>query len=126
MDVAANRVGVPAMPAAFIGPARPTSAYLGEVTMIAGPENETAVRVMFRCVWGPRAPSRHVLVWLKPSVSEEALALRLCQIFDIPTIGNVTIELVFKWMLGLMPYGEEMDKGKLFSNNLLKIVQCAN
>lgn len=126
MEVAANRVGIPAIPSAFIGPARPTSTFLGEETIVVGPVTETAVPIMFRCVWGPGSPSRHVLVRMKPSVSEEALALRLCQIFGIPTTGNVAIEPVFKCMPGLMPYGGGMDEGKYFSNNLLKTVLCAD
>ncbi|KAL9065711.1 MAG: hypothetical protein Q9161_008046 [Pseudevernia consocians] len=140
MDVAANRVGIPAIPSAFIGPARPTSTFLGQETIVAGPVSETAVPIMFRCVRGPGSPSRHVLVMMKPSVSEEALALHLCQIFGIPNTGNVAIEPVFKWMPGLMPYGGGilkwmpglmpagggMDKGKSFSNNLFETVLCAD
>lgn len=126
MDVAANRVGIPAIPSTFIGPTRPTSTYLGKEKIIPGPVEETAVLVMFRCVYPAGAQSRHVLVSTKPSVSEEALAHRLCQIFDIPTTGSVTIEPVFKWMPGLMPYRRGMDKGKSISNNLLKTVPRAN
>lgn len=126
MDVAANPVGVAAIPSTFIGPASPTSVYLGEETIVNGPVSETAVPIMFRCVWGSGTQSRHVLVRIKPSVSEHALALRLCQIFGIPTSGGVFMEPVFKWMLGLMPYSMGMDKGKPIPNDLLKNVPCVN
>lgn len=126
MDVATNRVGIPAIPSAFIGPARPTSTYLGEETIAIGPVSETAVQIMFRCVYPPGAQSRHVLVRMDPSVPEDALALRLCEILDIPTTGIVAIEPVFKWMTGLMPYKKGEDKGKPTSNNLPNTVPGAN
>lgn len=126
MGVAANHVDIPKIPSAFIGPARPTSTYLGEETVLAGPSSETAVPIMFRCVWGPGNHSRHVLVRMKPSVSEQALGLRLCQRLDIPTTGAVTIEPVIKWIPGLMPYTSGIDKGKPLSNNPLVTVPRAN
>lgn len=126
MDVAANLVGRPAIPSAFIGPARPTSTYLGEVTIVADPGSEIAVPIIFRCVHPLGAQSRHVLVRMKPSMSELDLALRLCQMLDIPTTGCLTIEPVFKWMAGLMPYAEGMDKGKHTSKIPLKTVARAN
>lgn len=126
MDVAANRVGIPVIPSTFIGPAQPTSTYLGEKTIVVGPMSETTVQVMFRCVYPQGAQSRHVLVMMDPSMPEQTLALRLCEILDIPTTGNVAIEPVVKWMTGLMPYRKGTDKGKPISNNLLESVTCAN
>lgn len=43
MDVATNRVGIPANLPNFIDPTRPTSMYLGDVAIEAGPVGETAV-----------------------------------------------------------------------------------
>ena len=126
MDLAASDVGIPATPKALSGPDRPTSTYLGDETIEAGPTSETAIQIMFRCVRGRGIPSCHVLVRMKPSLSEEVLALRLCQIFGIPTTGNVVIRPMIKWMPGLMPFQQGMDRGKYFSGNLLKTVPCAN
>lgn len=126
MDLAANHVRIPATPMAFSGPDRPISTYLGEETIEAGPISEAAIQIMFRCVRGLGIPSCHVLVRMKPSLSEEVLALRLCQIFGIPTTGNVVIQPMIKWMPGLMPFQRGMDRGKYFSGNLLKTVPCAD
>ena len=80
----------------------PTSLYLGEETIIGGPENEAAVEIIFRCVRGRTTESRHALVSMRPSVPEDTLALRLCHIFDIPTTGDVTLEPVVKWLPGIL------------------------
>ena len=82
----------------------PNSLYLGEETIIGGPENEAAVEIIFRCVRGTE--SRHALVSMRPSVPEDTLALRLCQIFDIPTTGDVTLEPVVKWLPESLPKEE--------------------
>ena len=84
----------------------PTSLYLGEGTIIGGPENEAAVEVIFRCMRDRDTESRHALVSMRPSVPEDTLALRLCQIFDIPTTGDVTLEPVVKWLPGILPKEE--------------------
>ena len=84
----------------------PTSLYLGEETIIGGPENEAAVEIIFRCVRGRTTESRHALVSMRPSVPENTLALRLCQIFDLPTTGDVTLEPVVKWLPGILPNEE--------------------
>ena len=91
-----------------VDPDHPTSLYLGEEIIIGGPENEAAVQIMFRCV-RDRTESRHALVNMKPSISEHTLALRLCQTFDVPITGDVTLEPVVKWLPGMMP-GEEWRK----------------
>ena len=126
MKVAVEYDDLPQTPSGFIGPPCPTSRYLGEKTITAGPENKTAVPVMFRCEWGPSAQSRHALVWLKPSVEVKALALRLCQILYVPTSRTVVIEPIFKWMPGLSPYPLGMDKGKPTFSDLVQTVPCAN
>lgn len=87
----------------------PTSLYLGEETIIGGPEDEPAVVIIFRCVWDRGNGSRHALVTMKPSVSQHTLALRLCQIFDVPITGDVTLEPVIKWLPEMTP-GEEWRK----------------
>ena len=84
----------------------PTSLYLGEETIVGGPENEAAVEIMFRYVWDRGTESRHTVVSMRPSVPEDTLALRLCQIFDIPTTGDVTLEPVVKWLPGTLPKEE--------------------
>ena len=126
MDVAANRVGVPTTPSAFIGPDRPTSVYLGKKTIVAGPVSETTVRIMFRCVWEPGTQSRHVLIEMEPSLEEGTLALHLCRYFSLPTTGGITIEPVIRWMPGLRPHSEEMDKGKPTLLDLLNIAPPAD
>lgn len=83
-----------------------TSLYLGEETIIGGPENEAAVEIIFRCVRDRDTESRHALVSMRPSVPEDTLALRLCQIFEIPTTGDVTLEPVVKWLPGILPKEE--------------------
>lgn len=126
MDVAANRVGIPALPSGFIGPARPTSTFLGEETILAGPASEPTVQIMFRCTWGPSTQSRHVLITMNPSMSEQALALSLCQVFGIPTTGGVFIEPVPKWMPGCKQNPSTWDNGEPISINMLKTVPHAD
>ena len=87
----------------------PTSLYLGEEAIIGGPEDEPAVVIMFRCERDPGTGSRHALVNMKPTVSTHTLALRLCQIFDIPITGDVTLEPVIEWLPEMTP-GEEWRK----------------
>ena len=89
----------------------PTSLYLGEETIVGGPENEAAVEIMFRCVRDRGTESRHALVSMRPSISEHTLALRLCQIFDIPITGDVTLEPVVKWLPGIIPKEEWTERG---------------
>ena len=88
----------------------PTSLYLGEETIIGGPENEAAVEVIFRCVRDRDTESRHALVSMRPSVPEDTLALRLCEIFGIPTTGDVTLEPVVKWLPGTRPKDELTER----------------
>ena len=113
-------------PSGFIGPPTPTSRYMGEEIFAGGAVDETAVPVIFRCAWGPSAQSRHVLVWMKPSVDVPALALRLCQVLGVSTTPAVVIEPYFKWLPGWMPGRRGMDKGIPNLNNLIRTVPRAN
>lgn len=122
MEVAAEDVDVTQNPSGFIGPPSPTSRYLGEEVFAGGAVDETAVPVMFRCAWGPSRQSRHVLVWLKPSVDVTALAFRLCRILDIPSTPYVVIEPHFKWLQGKRPFRLGMDKGIPNLSNLMHTV----
>ncbi|KAM0799450.1 hypothetical protein BDR22DRAFT_890346 [Usnea florida] len=103
----------------------PISLYLGEETITGGPGNEAAVEIMFRCVRDRGTESRHALVSMRPSVSEHTLALRLCQIFDIPITGDVTLRACGEVAAGNHTKGG-MDRDRHISHNLLDGVHYTN
>ena len=100
----------------------PTSLYLGEETIIGGPENEAAVEIIFRCVRDYGTESRHALVSMRPSVPEDTLAIRLSQIFDISTTADVTLEPVVKWLPGILPKEEWTETS--ISHTVCLMVYC--
>ena len=100
---ACSRTGLPNIPLDSIGsipPPPPSSTFIGERWLNEGPPSEPVVRVMFRCVSPPESASRHVLLHMKPSVTEESLAMKLCQIFEIPANGGVITKTMPKFMPG--------------------------
>ena len=94
------RVQRPDLPAGFIGPIPPppTSKYIGQRWLKDGPANEATVRVVFYCESPHNGESRHVLLHLKPSVTEESLATKLCQIFEVPANGGVITRTMPRFM----------------------------
>ncbi|KAF6231378.1 hypothetical protein HO173_010338 [Letharia columbiana] len=100
-----NRAELPVIPPTFIGPHPPptSSTFIGTKYLVGGPTNETPVRIMFRCVSPHDKVSRHVLLKMKPSVPEEALALKLCEVFEIPATGGVITKTQPEFVPGLSP-----------------------
>ena len=100
-----NRAELPVIPPTFIGPHPPptSSTFIGTKYLVGGPTNETPVRIMFRCVSPHDKVSRHVLMKMKPSVPEEALALKLCEVFEIPATGGVISKTEPEFVPGLSP-----------------------
>ncbi len=80
---------------------------------MGGPPNEITVRVMFHCVLPAQNESRHVLIHMKPSVSEEALAMKLCEVFDTRATGCVIRKTLPKFVPGLSLITDP-DKGTIF------------
>ena len=115
-----NRAQKPSLPAGFIGPIPPppSSTFIGQRWLKEGPPNESFVPVMFRCQSPPNGGSRHVLLHLKPSVTEESLATKLCQIFEVSANDGVITKTLPHFMPGLSPLTDP-DKGTSLSNSLL-------
>lgn len=118
---ALERAQVPSTPPGFIGPLPPPpmSTFMGQRWLRAGHPDEPNVRVMFRCSSPPGSASRHVLLHLKPSVTEESLASKLCEIFQIPTNGGIITKTMPKFMPGLNHFPEP-SKREIISSNLRK------
>ena len=75
-EQACNRAGPVVDPPNAIDPhlLASSSIFIGQRRLKGGRDDDTTVRLMFRCVWPPKSVSRHVIIHMKPSVPEEALA----------------------------------------------------
>ena len=117
-----DRAHKPSLPAGFIGPISPppSSTFIGQRWLKEGPPNEPTIRVMFRCQSSPNGGSRHVLLHLKPSVTEESLATKLCQIFEVPANGGVITKTMPRFMPGLCPL-RDPNRGTTLSSSPLAL-----
>ena len=97
-----NRAGPVAVPSNSIDPhlLPPSSIFIGQRRLKGGFDVDPTVRLMFRCVWPPNSVSRHVIIHMKPSVPEAALALKLCQVFEIPADGGVITKTMPEFIPG--------------------------
>lgn len=123
---ASNRAQLPVVPPNFIGPHRPppSSTFIGQRWLVGGPPNETTVRIMFHCVLPAHDESRHVLIHMKPSISEEALALKLCKVFDTRATGCFITKTRPNFVPGLSLFTDP-HKGTTLSHNLSRERFCA-
>ena len=116
-----DRSPQPSLPAGFIGPIPPppTSKFIGQRWLKeapGAPSNEQTIRVIF-CAYAPHnSESRHVVLHLKPSVTEEALAAKLCEIFEVPANGGVIAETAPRFMPELCPLTDDKN-GTTFSSS---------
>ena len=108
-----DRAQQPSLPAHFVGPvpAPPTSQYLGQRWLSGGPPHEPTIRVMFLCHSIQDGGFRHVLIHLKPSITEELLVTGLCQIFDVPANDGVITKTIPRFLPGLCPLADS-ERGK--------------
>ena len=126
LDQQATRdIKEPSVPPGFIGPVPPppSSTYIGQRYIKDGPASDPIVSVVFRCVWPPgpaHLASRHVLMQMRPSIEEESLATKLCQVFEIPQTGGVIKNTLPKFMPGLNPLTDS-NKGMIFQAIVLKL-----
>ena len=76
----------------FVGPSPINSRFLGDIPYISETSStDTAFPIMVRCVYPPDTQSRHAVINLKLSMSENALASKLYEVFDLkPTKGIIT------------------------------------
>ena len=61
---------------------------IGVCTITAGGPSEALVPVFLRCTWPAGARSRHKLIWMKPSIPEEAFATAANDAFQITEAGG--------------------------------------
>ena len=115
-----DRAQQPSLPTGFIGPVSPppTSKFIGQRWIREDPPNEPTIRVMFSCHAPQNGGSRHVMIHLKSSVTEESLATKLCQIFEVPANGGVITKTVPRFMPELCPLTDP-ERGTTCSRNTL-------
>ena len=117
-----DRAQKPSLPAGFIGPISPppTSNFIGQRWLKEDPSSEPLVRVMFWCHSPHDGGSRHLLLHLKSSVSEESLATKLCQIFEVPANDGVITKTIPRFMPGLCPLTDP-NRGTTLSSSTLAL-----
>ena len=100
---ASNRAQPSVVSPNLIGPhpPPPSSTFIGQRWLVGGPPNEITVRIMFHCALPAHNESRHVLIHMKPSVSEEALAMKLCEVFDTRATGCIIRKTLPNFVPGL-------------------------
>ena len=117
-----DRAQQPSLPAGFVGPILPppSSQFIGQRWLTEGPPYEPTIQVMFSCHSLQDSSFRHVLIHLKPSVTEESLAMKLCQIFEVPANGGVITKTIPRFMPGLCPLADP-ERGKTCLRNTLAL-----
>lgn len=79
----------------FIGPLPITSRFLGDAIDVHGGDSiDKIYPIMVRCVWPPDTQSRHAVIHMKLPVSEEALASRFYQSFDIKATKGIIFNTI--------------------------------
>ena len=76
----------------FIGPLPNTSRFLGDGMYVSGGlSTDATLPIMVRCVYPKNTQSRHAVIHMKISMSQEALAAKLYEVFEIKeTKGIIT------------------------------------
>ncbi|KAL9123761.1 MAG: hypothetical protein Q9175_008301 [Cornicularia normoerica] len=62
---------------------------LGVCTITAGDSSDALVPVFFRCTWPAGAKSRHQLIWMKPSIPDEAFGTAVNNAFRVIEAGGI-------------------------------------
>ncbi|MCJ1404594.1 hypothetical protein MMC11_007820 [Xylographa trunciseda] len=70
---------------------------LGIHTILAGDPTDEVVPILFRCQWPADARSRHILIWLRPSISDADFGTVLNDQFGIFDSGGAIHKTVVNW-----------------------------
>lgn len=83
---------------------------LGVRTITAGSNSDALVPLFFRCTWPVGARSRHKLIWMKPSVPNEALGAAVNDAFRVIEAGGVVEKTVAIWGIN-NPFTDSSARG---------------
>lgn len=83
---------------------------LGVRTVITGSVTDALVPVFFRCAWPPGAKSRHLLIWMKPSIPNDALGTAINDAFRVIEAGGIIEKTVALWG-GVNPFTDPSTNG---------------
>lgn len=59
------------------------SSDLGTCLIATGPTSEALIPIFFRCTWPVGSDSRHKLMWMRPSLSDEEFGTAINDAFDV-------------------------------------------
>ena len=71
---------------------------LGIRTVTAGDETEALVPVFFRCTWPAGAKSRHILIWIRPSIPDSDLGTAVNDAFMVIEAGGIIKKTCTNWI----------------------------
>ncbi|MCJ1431285.1 hypothetical protein MMC27_000636 [Xylographa pallens] len=78
---------------------------LGIQTILAGASTDDLVPVLFRCQWPANARSRHILIWLRASISDVDFGTVINDQFNVIEAGGAIQKTVATWV-GFNPFDE--------------------
>lgn len=83
---------------------------LGVRIVIDGDTSDTLVPVFFRCTWPADAKTRHILIWMKPSISSVALGNAVNDAFRVIEAGGIVTKTRAIWG-GVNPFADSRADG---------------
>ena len=82
-----------------------------------GDPAETARPIMVRCVFPENTSSRHAVINIKLSMSGEAWAAKLYEVFDIESMGGVIVKSLSVWKEGRNPFSNASNAPNLVTRD---------
>lgn len=83
---------------------------LGVRTITAGDISDALVPVFFRCTWPEHAKTRHILIWVKPSIPSQVLGEAVNNAFRVVEAGGIFTKTRAIWA-GENPFAASSPDG---------------
>lgn len=83
---------------------------LGTSTVSDGAPSDTLVPIFFRCTWPAGSRSRHKLIWMKPSIPDQAFGAAINDAFNVLQAGGAVKNTAVVWAQS-NPFAEPTPRG---------------
>ena len=83
---------------------------LGVRTITAGDASDALIPVFFRCTWPVDAKTRHILIWMKPSIPDVDLGEAVNNAFRVVEAGGIITKTRTIWG-GVNPFADSSPAG---------------
>ncbi len=98
---------------------------LGIRIVTAGDDTEALVPVFFRCTWPAGAKSRHILIWIKPSIPNSDFGTAVNDAFMVIEAGGIIKKTGINW-IDFSPFADASPRSVAARNTVRGAVGLEN